>query len=242
MTTPFRPGSTGHLASQQLEINGPMTTAALAAAVDKPEDELSALLAFPMRLDLLRHDPATDLWSLGDGTRRQPNPPPAAPRPAPAPIQRHVVPPAVRDLPAAAPPAPAPTKPRPAVRQTRGQQVQRALNVAAQREAADAPVTQGVDIDAVYRAVLPPDLASIVTASPPLAAAPAPATPATPATPALAPIRGMHPIDVMGAWCSDGTYVLEKGGLRIELNLDEAALIADHMRTVFAGLDVGVSG
>lgn len=214
MTTPFRPGSTGHLASQQLEINGPMTTAALAAAIDKPEDELQAMLAFPVRLDLLRHDPVTDLWSLGDGTRRQPDPPPAPKPPAPPPIQRHVVPPAVRELPPAAPP-------KPALKPTRAQQVKRALNVAAINRPDQA---SGVDIDAVYR---PP--------APPLASPPAPAQldqvpvflehkPG--AVPVANPLR-------LALW-SDGTLNIERGAERMAFTVDEVRHIVAYLERLAA--------
>lgn len=37
------------------------------------------------------------------------------------------------------------------------------------------------------------------------------------------------------AWCSDGTYVIEKAGGRLELDLSEVVELWDHLRTVMAG-------
>jgi hypothetical protein len=75
-----RPGSTADLALQQLRIHGPMSRDALALAIDKPGDEIRALMGYAVNLGLIAVEQRPDgsWFSLGDGKPKAEAPTPAA--------------------------------------------------------------------------------------------------------------------------------------------------------------------
>lgn len=65
-----RPGSTGDLALRHIKANGPTLESDLAIAIDKPEDEIAALLAYPIKCGALSKTLTKGmvwLYDLGDG-------------------------------------------------------------------------------------------------------------------------------------------------------------------------------
>lgn len=242
-TNKFREGSTAHRAFRHLELYGKTAGAALARALDLDEDELPGLLGFGLRNGSFARD--GDVWMIGDG-RPVAAPPPPAPVPPPV-INTTLAPPAVLDLPPAAPPprkappAPAPTPPAP------------------------APVSSGIDIDAVHiprlgseqldrvrkpvASVTKPRVLPGAQVANAMAAAPKaepPAEPGPPPQPELAPISTPTPEPppapaadrprVVAAFCSDGTYSIERGATRIDMDLDEAREVLEHMQFVWRAL------
>ncbi len=229
----FRVGSTCHRAFHHLELNGRTTGAALAKSLDFDEDELPGLLGLALRSGHIRR--AGEHWEIGDGLPPTTWAPSAPPPAAPPPIQTAVVPPAVRELPAAAPKAPpkavpkAPPKPEPVV-----------LN---------RPPAQGVDIDRVHIGK------TLATVRPPKAAEPAPEpAPAVeepfPPSPTMAakavaedalnrqmteqmlklPTAGASKPPLRLALWSDGALSIDVGGELLTFDADETDQIAAYLR------------
>ena len=87
-----RPGSAGGKALAYLRAHGPTQHAALATAIEVPEDELEGLLRFPCRMGVLATEERNGVrwWGVGDGKPvDEPLAPPPAPAPAPTPAATH---------------------------------------------------------------------------------------------------------------------------------------------------------
>lgn len=80
-----RPGSTGDLALRHLRVHGRTAELALSDAIDKPSDELRALLAWPIKQGAISREQIDGQWFYGIGLGVPVAPPAAAPAPSPAP-------------------------------------------------------------------------------------------------------------------------------------------------------------
>lgn len=182
--------------------------AALAMEIDKPLDEIDQLLRFPVREGLLHID-ADGCYALGAGKAAEAAPAAPAPAPAaPADLGEFV---RQRQLDAAPAPGTAHITAGPLSMQVPTSKIGEAVKAlggqAVQERpkpepARRSPAARPVDIDAVHRRT---------------AAAPAPAARAS---------------DFVAAWCSDGTYVIKKGSVGIELSQAEMGQLFQHLSAV----------
>lgn len=222
-TNPLRKGSAGYEAIEAVRRHGPLMPAALAMEIDKPLDEIDQLLRFPVREGLLHID-ADGCYALGSGKAAEAAP--AAPAPAPAP---------------AAAPAPAPAAPA-----DLGEFVRQRIAKAADDLQGPAPGTAHITAGPLSMQVPTSKIGEAVKALGGQAVQeqpkPEPARRSPAARPvdidavhrrtAAAPAPAARASDFVAAWCSDGTYVIKKGSVGIELSQAEMGQLFQHLSAV----------
>jgi hypothetical protein len=227
----LRAGSFGHRAFRHLEIHGRSTAVALARALQVDDDELAGLLKFPVGLGLLREHGGH--WELGDGKPVGSSLSPAPAAPAPAPASEGVdIDAAHKPRTKAAPAAEPPPAPAPAPAEPDSAQNVDSVPVFVHQRWIDIPPMRQEDGRLSLK-----QLEALTCTDPPLASA-NPEPPAPREVVSTAQSVDWGNVSMVSAWCSDGTYQLEKAGTRIELTLDEIVVLREHIAAVLRGIQV----